>query len=113
MKEVQKYNLNRQEFFGLMMMYAANIDGEEHNKELAIIKRSIGDASYDRCSEVYQSMNDYELINYFRDHKATFLKSNMDEKMFLSELKTVVSADHHVDIMEKTLLLAIKKILNE
>lgn len=95
------------------MMYAANIDGEEHKKELAIIKSSIGEESFNKCCNVYQSMNDYELINYFRDHKASFLKSNMDEKMFLSELKTVVSADHHVDIMEKTLLLAIKKIMSE
>ncbi len=113
MKDIKKYDLTRQEFFGLMMIYAANIDGIEHKDELDIIRGSIGKETFDRCYTIYGSMTDYELINYFRDNKTAFLKSDMDEKIFLSELKTVISADHHVDIMEKTLLLAIKKILRE
>ena len=96
-----------------MMIYAANIDGKEHEDELQMIKSSIGDEAFDRSYKVYDTMNDYELINYFRDHKAKFFKSDMDQKIFLSEIKSVVSADHHVDIMEKTLLLAFQKILKE
>ena len=108
-----KPELTQQEFYGLMMLYAANIDGEEHADELTMIRQSLGDASFDRCDSIFKSMNDFELINFFRDHKGKFLKSEMDEKIFLSEIKSVISADHHVDIMEKTLLLALKKIIKE
>ena len=113
MEEKDNLDLSKQEFFGLMMMYAANIDGEEHQDELDVISNSIGVAAFDRCSEVFKSMNDIELINYFRDHKGKYVKSAMDEKIFLSEIKTVISGDHRVDIMERILLSALKKILKE
>ena len=113
MEKTNKTDLTQQEFFGLMMLYAANIDGEQHENELRIITESIGEESFVRCQTLFDSMNDYELINFFRDHKGDYLKSDMDEKIFLSEIKTVVSADHHVDVMEKALLLALKKILKE
>lgn len=109
--ETQK--LNQSEFFGLMMLYAASIDGETLDKELLVIKDFLGEENYTRVTALYESMNDYELINFFRDHKDEHLRSATDETIFLSELKTVISADHEVDIMEKTLLLAFKKIMRE
>jgi len=113
MEENDKIDLTKPEFFGLMMIYAANIDGEEHEDEIKVIRASIGESSFDRCYEIYEEMTDYELINYFRDHKAKYFKSEMDKKIFLSEIKTVIAADHTVDIMERTLLLALQKIMNE
>jgi len=109
----KKIDLTKPEFYGVMMIYAANIDGEEHQNEIQAIRASIGDVSYQKCYALYESMNDFELINFFRDHKADYFKSDMDEKIFLSEIKTVIAADHEEDIMEKTLLLAFKKILKE
>jgi hypothetical protein len=113
MNEMKNIELTKQEFFGLMMIYAANIDGEEHADELQMIKNSIGEESFNRAYRLFETMNDYELINYFRDHKSEFFKSDVDEKIFLSEIRSVISADHHVDIMERTLMLAFQKILKE
>lgn len=113
MEESNKIELTKPEFFGVMMIYAANIDGEEHKKEIEVIRASIGERAFERCYELYNSMNDYELINFFRDNKGEYFKSEMDEKIFMSEIKTVISADHEIDIMENTLILAFKKILKE
>ena len=110
---MKNFELTKQEFYGLMMIYAANIDSSEDESELIMIKDSIGEEAFDRAYSTFETMNDYELINYFRDNKKKYFKSEMDEKIFLSEIKSVISADHHVDIMEQTLLLAIKKILRE
>ena len=113
MEEKGKIELTKQEFFGLMMLYAANIDGDEKQEELDVILGSIGDEAYQKSRSVFDSLNDIELINYFRDHKARYFKSDMDEKIFFSEIQTVISADHHIDMMEKMLLVAFKKILKE
>lgn len=113
MSEMNNLELTKQEFFGLMMIYAANIDSVEDESELTMIKSSIGEEAFSKAYSVFETMNDYELINYFRDQKSKYFKSEMDEKIFMSEIKSVISADHHVDIMEQTLLLAIKKILKE
>ncbi len=113
MSEDKNYEVSKPEFFGLMMIYAANIDGEEHENEIAAIKASLTPETYERCAALYAGMNDYELISFFRDNKSKFIKSEVDEKIFLSEIKTVVAADHHMDIMENALILAMKKILHE
>ncbi len=110
---LDKPELTKPEFFGIMMIYAANIDGEEHENEIAVIRTSLTDETFERCYEIYESMNDYELINFFRDNKSKYLRSDMDEKIFMSEIKTVIAADHDFDIMEKTLMLALAKILKE
>lgn len=106
-------HLHQAEFFGLMMLYAASIDGETHDNELIVIKDYLSSEQYERVTKLYSDMSDYELINFFRDNKKHYIKSTADEKIFLSEIKTVLSADHNVDVMEKMLMMAFKKIIRE
>lgn len=105
--------LSQLEFYALMLLYAANIDGTEDNEEIIAIKQCVGEPAFIKAHAIFNEWSDYELINYFRNNKAHYFKSDIDEKNFISEVKTIIAADHHIEVIETALIHAFQKILKE
>ena len=103
--------LNKEEFKTLVMLYAANIDGNIHPEEVEVILEKADEATYKKVSKMFKKMGDAEILDCIRENKTLFVSSTDDAEVLLDVFRSVIEADERYSSMENYFLKVVDRIL--
>ncbi len=104
--------LNKEEFEVLVMLYAANTDGNIQPEEVDVILEKANADSFKKVGRLFKDMGDAEVIDCIRDHKQQFVPTKEDVQRLMVDFRSIIEADNHCSTLEKYMLNAIEKILS-
>ena len=104
--------LNKEEFKTLLMLYAANIDGNVQSEEVKIVLQKIGFETVEKMQKLFAKMSDLEVLNCIRENKAQYAATEDDRIEILGDLCAIIEADEKCTIMEEQMIKTIRRLLD-
>ena len=111
--------LSKDEFKVMVMLYAANIDGniqsEEvgniQSEEVKVMLKKTDFETVDKVESMFDKMNDAEVIECIRENKPLYVTSESDRLEILADLCAIIEADENCTVMEEYMVGALRRIL--
>ncbi len=103
--------LNKEEFKAIVMLYAANIDGNIQPEEVKVMLQKTDFDTVEKAEKLFAKMNDAEVLNCIRENKALYVNSEEDRLDLLSDLCAIIEADEKCTMMEESMIKAIRRII--
>lgn len=103
--------LNKEEFKTLVMLYAANIDGNIQSEEVKVMLEKTGFDTVDKVEKLFEKMSDMEVLNCIRENKALFAATEADRLDLIHDCCAIIEADEKCTMMEKQLVRAMRRVL--
>jgi hypothetical protein len=112
MESKTKVEWTKEEFQLYLFVYCVNADYKETKEELELVKSKIGDSTmYAKMRKEFEKDNDYisiqKIIKYIEMHN--YVKGDADS--LFAEMKEIFLSDGTYNILEKNLMLGLKKFL--
>lgn len=109
MKEV---NWTKDELVAYILLYAANSNLVESNKERDVILSRINMNTFQKIHSEFEQDNDYQSIQKILNGLEYHNYSKDDIMMLLADIKLLFYADSEFDFMEQNMLLFLKRIIS-
>ena len=103
--------LNKEEFKTMVMLYAANIDGNIQSEEVKTMLEKTGFDTVEKMEKLFAKMNDAEVLECIRENKAQFAATETDRLELIHDLCSIIEADEKVSVMEEMMVRAMRKVL--
>ena len=103
--------LNKEEFKTLLMLYAANIDGNIQSEEVKIMLEKSGFDTVEKMEKLFGKMNDAEVIDCIRENKAQYAASEADRLDLIHDLCAIIEADEKTTVMEEQMVREMRRVL--
>lgn len=103
--------LNKQEFKVLVMLYAANIDGNIQSEEVKVMLEKTDFDTVDKVEKLFEKMNDAQVLDCILENKAEYAATEADREEIIQDIITVIMADDNLVMMEEFLVKAMRKVL--
>ena len=103
--------LTKEEFRVLVMLYAANIDGNIHREEVETMLNKADAAVYKKMKKQFKQMSDIEVLASINENKEKFASTQEDKQRVLDDIRDVIAADAHNSAIENHLLRVIGDLL--
>lgn len=103
--------LNKEEFKTLVMLYAANIDGNIQPEEVKVMLERSGFETVEKVQKIFGKMSDMEVLECIQEHKSQFAATEADRNEILANVCSIILADEQCTVMEEQLVRAMRKIL--
>lgn len=103
--------MTKEEFKVLVMLYAANVDGQIHADEVDAMMERSDKETYARVKKMFGKMGDSEILDCIRENKAKYAATEDERNALLEDLYHIIMADEKVTTMERHIFNAITKIL--
>lgn len=103
--------LNKEEFEVMVMLYAANTDGNIQPEEVDVILEKANAATFKKVRRLFKDMGDAEVIDCIRDHKQQFVPAKEDVQQLMADFRSIIEADKRCSTLEKHMLKAVERIL--
>ena len=103
--------LNKEEFKTLVMLYAANVDGNIQPEEVKVMLERSGFDTVEKAERLFDKMSDAEVIACIRENKPLYAATEGDRIDLLADLCAVIEADEKCTIMEEQIVNAIRRLL--
>ena len=103
--------LNKEEFKTLVMLYAANIDGNIQSEEVKIMLEKSGFDTVEKMEKLFGKMNDAEVIDCIRENKAQYAASEADRLDLIHDLCAIIEADEKTTVMEEQMVREMRRVL--
>ncbi len=113
MKREMKPHWTRDEFRTYLMLYAAHADFIQTEEEKEAILNKCKPVQYKNIQREFNLDNDYRQIEKIIVHIHAFNLSKADVKKLLNEMTEVQMADKKPDILEKSMLMILKRIFEQ
>jgi hypothetical protein len=113
MKREMKPHWTLDEFRTYLMLYAAHADFVQTEEEKEAILNKCNPVQYKNIQREFNLDNDYRQIEKIIVHIHAFNLSKADVKKLLNEMTEVQMADKKPDILEKSMLLILKRIFEQ
>ena len=104
--------LNKDEFKVMVMLYAANIDGNIQSEEVKVMLQKSDFDTVEKVEKLFAKMNDMEVINCIRENKDQYAATEADRIDIVHDLCAIIEADDKCTAMEEQIVRAITKMLN-
>lgn len=104
--------LTKEEFKVMVMLYAANTDGNIQPEEVEVILEKADAATFKKVSKLFKTMGDAEVIDCIRENKQQYVATSDDVCQLLNDFREIIEADERRSAMEEYLLKAVEKVLN-
>lgn len=111
MNKSETMTLNKTQFETILLLYAANIDGQLHADELQIILGKTAPEDFAQTKKMFDKMGDWEILECIRENKNQFVATDAERQQLLDELKKMMGADDRNTSMEVRMYKSIEKIL--
>lgn len=105
-------NINRNTFKTLLLLYAANIDGQQHPNEVKVILKSTRKEDYEKQMNIFEKLGDAEILNIIRDNKEKYAATPADRMKLLYDIRSVIEADEKLTSIEEYLYRKIENLLD-
>ena len=103
--------LNKEEFKAMVMLYAANIDGNIQSEEVKVMLEKSGFDTVEKIEKMFAKMSDMEVLNCIRENKAQFAATEADRLDLIHDCCTIIEADEKCTAMEEQLVRAMRRVL--
>ena len=103
--------LTKEEFKTLVMLYAANIDGNIQSEEVKVMLEKSGFVTVEKVEKLFDKMNDAEVLDCIRENKAQYAATESDRMDLIADLCAVIEADEKCTVMEEQMVRAMRRIL--
>lgn len=104
--------LTKEEFRVLVMLYAANIDGNIHKDEVETMLNKTDAAVFKKMKNQFKKMSDIEVLASINENKEKFASSQEDKQQIIDDIREVIKADERCSSIENHLLRVISSLLN-
>ena len=108
-----KPHWNLDEFRIYLLLYAAHADFTETEEERELILASCDARTYKLIHKEFDQDNDYQHLEKIIAHLHAFKLSKDDVKLLLTEMRDVQSTDQQTDLLEKTMMMLLKRIFEQ
>ena len=103
--------LNKEEFKTLVMLYAANIDGNIQSEEVKVMLQKTGFDTVEKVEELFDKMNDLEVLECIRENKAQHAATEDDRIELIHDLCEIIEADEKCTAIEEQMVRMIRRVL--
>lgn len=103
--------LNKEEFKTLVMLYAANIDGNVQSEEVKVMLEKTGFETVDKMERMFAKMNDAEALAVIRENKPLYVATEGDRIELLADLCAIIEADEKCTAIEDTMVRTMRRVL--
>ena len=103
--------LNKEEFKTLVMLYAANIDGNIQSEEVKVMLEKSGFDTVDKMENLFAKMSDAEVLDCIRENKAAFAATEEDRLDLIHDCCAIIEADDDCTMMEEMMVRAMRRLL--
>ena len=103
--------LNKDEFKVLVMLYAANIDGNIQSEEVRIMLKKTGFETVEKVEKLFDKMNDAEVLDCIRENKPLYVATQGDRLELMADLCAIIEADENCTVMEEYMVRSLRRIL--
>ncbi len=104
--------LNKEEFKAMVMLYAANIDGNIQSEEVKVMLEKSSLDTVEKIEKMFAKMSDMEVLNCIRENKALYAVTEADRLDLIHDICTIIEADEKCTVMEETMVNAMRRLLN-
>lgn len=103
--------LNKEEFRTLVMLYAANIDGNIQSEEVKVMLEKSGFDTVEKVEKLFAKMNDAEILDCIRQNKAQYAATESDRLDIIHDLCAIIEADEKCTMIEEEIVRGIRRLL--
>ena len=103
--------LNKDEFKVLVMLYAANIDGNIQSEEVKVMLEKTGFDTVEKVEKLFAKMSDAEVLDCIRENKALYAATEADRMDIIANVCAVIEADEVCSVMEEQLVKTLRRLL--
>ena len=103
--------LNKEEFKTLVMLYAANIDGNIQSEEVKVMLEKSGFETVEKMENLFDKMSDAEALAVIRENKPLYVATEGDRIDLLADLCAIIEADEKCTVMEEQMVRAMGRVL--
>ena len=111
LNNINAITLTKEEFKTLVMLYAANIDGNIQSEEVRVMLEKSGFDTVEKMENLFAKMNDAEALAVIRENKPLHVATEGDRIDLLADLCAVIEADEKCTMMEEQLVKAMRRVL--
>ena len=103
--------LNKEEFKTLVMLYAANIDGNIKSEEVKVMLQKSGFDTVEKVEKLFDKMSDMEVLECIRENKAQYAATEADRLDLIHDLCAIIEADEKCTVMEEHMVRELRRVL--
>jgi uncharacterized tellurite resistance protein B-like protein len=103
--------LSKEEFKTLLMLYAANIDGNIQSEEVRIMLEKSGFDTVNKMEDLFAKMSDAEVLDCIRENKAFYADNEASRLDLIHDLCAIIEADEKCTVIEEQIVKAIRRML--
>lgn len=103
--------LNKDEFKVMVMLYAANIDGNIQSDEVKVMLKKTDFDIVENVEKLFAKMSDMEVLECIRENKALYAATEADRMDLIANVCAVIEADEVCSVMEEQMVRAMRRVL--
>lgn len=103
--------LNKDEFKVMVMLYAANIDGNIQSDEVKVMLKKTDFDTVENVEKLFAKMSDMEVLECIRENKALYAATEADRLDLVHNLCAIIEADEKVSVMEEQMVRMMRRVL--
>lgn len=103
--------LKKEEFKTLVMLYAANIDGNIQSEEVKVMLEKSGFETVEKMENLFDKMSDAEALAVIRENKPLYVATEGDRIDLLADLCAIIEADKNCTMMEEQMVKTMRRVL--
>ena len=103
--------LNKDEFKVMVMLYAANIDGNIQSEEVKVMLKKTDFDMVENVEKLFAKMSDMEVLECIRENKALYAATEADRLDLIHDLCAIIEADEKVSAMEEQMVRGMRRVL--
>ena len=103
--------LNKDEFKVMVMLYAANIDGNIQSEEVKVMLEKTSFDTVEKMEKLFAKMNDAEVLECIRENKALFAATEADRLDLIHDCCAIIEADEKCTAMEEQMVSGLRRLL--
>ena len=103
--------LTKEEFKTLVMLYAANIDGNIQSEEVKVMLEKSGFDTVEKMERLFAKMSDAEVLDCIRENKTQYAATEADRLDLIHNLCAIIEADEKCTVMEEQLVRVMRRVL--
>ena len=104
--------LNKDEFKTLVMLYAANIDGNIQSDEVKVMLKKTDFDTVEKVEKLFAKMSDMEVLECIRENKALYAATEADRMDLIANVCAVIEADEVCSVMEEQVVRGMRRVLD-
>ena len=103
--------LNKDEFKVMVMLYAANIDGDIKSEEVKVMLKKSNFDTVEKVEKLFSKMSDMEVLECIRENKALYAATEADRMDLIANVCAVIEADEVCSVMEEQMVRGMRRVL--